>query len=527
MMIDTLGEQDINGAALNDVVRVPWEVEHIKVDPLATEAMGGVPAAPNTRVHVHARLAIVTLRRLGLEEAASKTMIGDPIVSLGLQVDRGRRVIDCPASKRTTMLAQLSTMEESALGRPPMVNIKEAETLVGRACNLSQVFPEIVEVLHGGYTVAGAGGRVPGGGGRAIPIRAGCLRMRAGSNAHEGWLEFVRVTADLLRANVGVALAPCVQFPARMEGTTITSTTDASGVDGVGGYVFSAARPGEVWLVSEWWPPAVAAALRSMGVERSQRAEDEDAGEAGWGMLSMPAAELFGAWAVPLAAVEAGAPKGPVYAVGDCDAAVGALNAARSGTPQMRVLIRAARRLSSEWLGITLPREANGDADRLSHPGQFEAVQADAERAGLVVHRARIPPEHPAWLVLGHAIAQGGWGRRRVVWWGLRVMKGQDRLTFTRHETTPYPRGKHMGTRAHLRSFGTRVYRRPTRSSTRAGWVASCGQVLGTGVAQRCERRHAAAIGGEGRGQRAAADDGDGRQLVGGAHAIEASARRG
>ena len=92
-------------------MRVPWEVEHIKVEPLATEAMGGVPAAPNTRVHVHARLAIVTLRRLGLEEAASKTMIGDPIVSLGLQVDRGRRVIDCPASKRMTMLAQLSMME--------------------------------------------------------------------------------------------------------------------------------------------------------------------------------------------------------------------------------------------------------------------------------------------------------------------------------------------------------------------------------------------------------------------------------
>ena len=74
MTIDTLGGQDINGAALNDVVRVPWEVEHIKIDPLATEAMGGVPAAPNTRVHVHARLDIVTLRRLGLEEAASKIL---------------------------------------------------------------------------------------------------------------------------------------------------------------------------------------------------------------------------------------------------------------------------------------------------------------------------------------------------------------------------------------------------------------------------------------------------------------------
>eukprot|EP00965_Chrysotila_dentata_P104578 3453801-Pleurochrysis_carterae.AAC.1 len=34
----------------------------------------------------------------------------------------------------------------------------------------------------------------------------------------------------------------------------ITCTTDASGVDGVGGYAFAADAPGEVWLVSEWWP---------------------------------------------------------------------------------------------------------------------------------------------------------------------------------------------------------------------------------------------------------------------------------
>eukprot|EP00965_Chrysotila_dentata_P173933 5741536-Pleurochrysis_carterae.AAC.1 len=65
----------------------------------------------------------------------------------------------------------------------------------------------------------------------------------------------------------------------------------------------------------------------------------------------MPAAELFGAWAVAAAAAHAEG-RGPraVIAVGDCDPAVQALNAATSRTQQMRALLAGARALTPHWL---------------------------------------------------------------------------------------------------------------------------------------------------------------------------------
>eukprot|EP00965_Chrysotila_dentata_P178188 5885354-Pleurochrysis_carterae.AAC.2 len=58
---------------------------------------------------------------------------------------------------------------------------------------------------------------------------------------------------------------------------------------------------------------------------------------------------------------------------------------------QMRALLRSARELCQQWCAVSVPREANGDADRLSHPDQLNAVRAEATRAGLRVHVARIP----------------------------------------------------------------------------------------------------------------------------------------
>eukprot|EP00965_Chrysotila_dentata_P123505 4082530-Pleurochrysis_carterae.AAC.1 len=74
----------------------------------------------------------------------------------------------------------------------------------------------------------------------------------------------------------------------------------------------------------------------------------------------MPAAELFGAWAVA-EAVSATRVERPaaVIAVGDCDPAASALNAASSGAAAMRELLRCARRLTSQWLAVSIPREAN------------------------------------------------------------------------------------------------------------------------------------------------------------------------
>eukprot|EP00965_Chrysotila_dentata_P159672 5275298-Pleurochrysis_carterae.AAC.1 len=62
----------------------------------------------------------------------------------------------------------------------------------------------------------------------------------------------------------------------------ITCTTDASDVDGVGGYAFTAGAPGEVWLVSEWWPVDVATMLQRSAMPSAERqAEERAAGSEG------------------------------------------------------------------------------------------------------------------------------------------------------------------------------------------------------------------------------------------------------
>eukprot|EP00965_Chrysotila_dentata_P068445 2263411-Pleurochrysis_carterae.AAC.1 len=68
----------------------------------------------------------------------------------------------------------------------------------------------------------------------------------------------------------------------------------------------------------------------------------------------MPAAELFGAWAVA-EAVGSALARQPMaaIAVGDCDPAAAALNAASSGAAAMRELLRRARQLTPQWLAVS------------------------------------------------------------------------------------------------------------------------------------------------------------------------------
>ena len=87
-----------------------------------------------------------------------------------------------------------------------------------------------------------------------------------------------------------------------------------------------------------------------------------------------------------------------MIAVGDCDPAARALDAASSGTPQMDALLVAARRRVKQWLGVAIPREWNLDADRLSHPAQLDAVLADARAAGLSPRVVVAPDE--CWRAL-------------------------------------------------------------------------------------------------------------------------------
>eukprot|EP00965_Chrysotila_dentata_P230146 6197602-Pleurochrysis_carterae.AAC.1 len=195
------------------------------------------------------------------------------------------------------------------------------------------------------------------------------------------------------------------------EGSVVV-TTDASGIDGLGGYCFRR-EPGDeehtAWLVSEEWPLDAKDALRRGAATAAKRVrERREAGQASLPVLSMPVAELFGTWAVA-AAVDAesrGARPTAVIAVGDCDPAASALNAASSGSAAARELLRDARRLASQWLAVSVPRGANGDADRLSHPRLLGEVAADAEAAGWRTSRARIP--QPCWDALRRAMAAGG-----------------------------------------------------------------------------------------------------------------------
>ena len=116
-------------------------------------------------------------------------------------------------------------------------------------------------------------------------------------------------------------------------------------------------------VVSEAWPPWAREALRQFKLPAAQRS-------AGAPLLSMPAAELFATWAVAEAAASA-KPFTAVIAVGDCDPAADALDAASSATPQMSALLARARQSAKQWLGVSVPREWNLDADRLSHPAEL------------------------------------------------------------------------------------------------------------------------------------------------------------
>ena len=349
-------------------------------------------------MYVHAQIAVAGLRDVGLSAAPGKVVVGDPSVALGLRVGLGTWLIDCPPLKRASMLAALrGHIGDAVVNRA--IDRSAAETLVGRLCNLSQIYPELKSVLHGGYAVVEStwvtGGR------RRRPPK---VQLGKGGEAQRAWLEMLVMAEQLLEANAGVPLAPERTFPARTEPGVLTVTSDASGIDGVGGYAFDAAEPNTVWLVAATWPPDVLAALQ----------ESAAIGKAGGdtAALSMPAAELFGTLAVTEAVAEArGQRPSAVVAVGDCDPAMHALNAASSGNPQMRALLAGMHGVSPLWLGVSVPREANGDADRLSHPHLLDAVRAEAEEAGLHVEVAAVTDR--SWAAVRRAMSIGAIKRRR------------------------------------------------------------------------------------------------------------------
>ena len=404
---------DTTGWALNDAVAVCGLAEcvcggacHISIDPSVMAATGGSPAAPGTRVHAHARLGVVGLRRIGLDDAPEKTVVGDPLGALGLRVNVGAWRLDCPESKGASMMADAAEQLHAARVRL-RVDQRLASTLVGRFCNLTQIFPELQPFMHGGYAVVGASWSTRS----RRRSQPSVLKLRAGSRARAAWCDLLEMGSALLAANEGVSLAPAAHFASRWARGSCTTTSDASGVDGVGAFVFLADWPGEVWVVAQKWPADVQAALDAAAMERAQR----EALPEGAPMLSMPAAELFGPILASSAAARVLAARGgslvAVTAIGDCAPAASALNAAASPNAQMRCLLEGARELTSQWLAVAVPREANGDADRLSHPENLLSVMREAAEAGLVVHEAEAHEAAPGaahcWRRLRSAAAIG------------------------------------------------------------------------------------------------------------------------
>ena len=163
--------------------------------------------------------------------------------------------------------------------------------------------------------------------------------------------------------------------------------------DGVGGLGFHPSDPELVFLVSEPWPDEIRTAMAASAARRALRSELTGR------RMPMPAAELFGGWAVAEAIQERLGRRFPaVLFVGDCRPAAAAATAAKSRSSTMRPLLAAMRSDGQQQLGVWVPRELNTDPDLLSHPSNRAAVEAAARAAGWRVAWLDIPRR--CWDVL-------------------------------------------------------------------------------------------------------------------------------
>ena len=216
------------------------------------------------------------------------------------------------------------------------------------------------------------------------------------------WLSLLDCAESVLTTNAGVCMAHKLVAAPRTAPGALTSVTDASGDDGFGGYAFSADSPNSVFIMSVEWPPFALSALKASACEA--QAGLREAGHASaLPHLSMPAAELFASAVLPLAVART-VSVSSTYAVGDCGPAVGTISAMHSGNGQMRAILEAIQSMDMPFISVKVPREANLDADRLSHPKQLELVLWEAEALGLRV--VELCPSADDWDVLQRAIDQ-------------------------------------------------------------------------------------------------------------------------
>ena len=81
--------------------------------------------------------------------------------------------------------------------------------------------------------------------------------------------------------------------------------------------------------------------------------------------------------------------------ISDCEPAVDAMNKATSGEDTMGGIISLSRFLSRQWLGVAVPRQANRDADSLSHPETAWHAVREAVPSDWTIKHAIVP--HWAW----------------------------------------------------------------------------------------------------------------------------------
>ena len=419
---------DITGVGACDRVQIPSYLGHIHIPTDHMEAVGCVVPPRDSRLFVYATMVVFALEEVGLSAPPSKIMIGSPVIALGLRFDGGRNRIDCPDIKRLGVMAACD--EAAARARPsegrPTVERAHARRLVGRLCNLSQVAPDIGAVLHAGYAVADPrSGRA-----REATVGKASIELKEGGEPQHAWLDMLHKARADIEKNEGVPMAPRLRAMGRSAPGSLTSVTDASGDDGVGGYAFMPEHPRMVYMMSASWPTDIRNALAASADEgeAALRAAGGN-GAAPW--LPMPAAELFGSIVLPALVARhvaearsytrvdgstlhaAAVSVARSFAIGDCMPAAAVLRAMRGRGPQMRTLLASARKAAWSWLGVHVKREANLDGDRLSHPRLAPEVQADAEAAGLTA--VWLTPTEADWQLLRDAITAGVTtnGRRR------------------------------------------------------------------------------------------------------------------
>ena len=386
---------DLAGGCCDDEVAVPAvlhgvDTASIDLGELSAFAAGGQPLRRSSRAAAHCFCAIAAVRAVGLEVAPGKTEGGDVFVNLGLRLNIREGRIDCPGPKQRILLRDLEDWLARVQGARSFAR-SMAQRQVGRLNNLTQVMPELLMHMSAGFAAANAGYKPTGAKRRRLVEE---VQLKEGSPLHQGLSRLLPHALAVVRRNEGVPLAPRSTFAALHEPGVLLVVSDASGHDGFGGWAFSGLADTSPMVLSARWPEDAKRALE----EGKRRPAERTPGAP---QLSMPAAELFTAMAVAAAAAHC-KPHRAVIAVGDCDPAARALDAASSSTPQMDHLLAAARRRVRQWLGVAVPREWNRDADRLSHPENLDAVLADARAAGLTPSVARTPDD--CWAALREAM---------------------------------------------------------------------------------------------------------------------------